>query len=103
MAIETPPWFWLVATVLAYLASRALYRRWRTAWLSPLLLTPAALMALATPLHINYAAYAADARWLSWMLGPVTVAFAVPIWQHRALLRRHWLALSAGMLVGSAV
>lgn len=36
------------------------------------------------------------------MLGPVTVAFAVPIWQQRALLARHWPTLLIGMLAGSA-
>ena len=47
--------------------------------------------------------YFEDTRWLTWMLGPATVAFAVPIYEHRAMIRRHWLSLSCGVLVGMPV
>jgi putative effector of murein hydrolase len=35
-----------------------------------------------------------------WLLGPATVAFAVPIYEYRKLIRRHWLSLSVGVTVG---
>jgi putative effector of murein hydrolase len=35
------------------------------------------------------------------LLGPATVAFAVPIYEQRGLIRRHWRVLGTGMLVGS--
>ncbi|WP_202799636.1 LrgB family protein [Rhodanobacter sp. 115] len=37
------------------------------------------------------------------MLGPATVAFALPIWRYRRLIRQHWAALLAGVLGGSTV
>lgn len=103
MTLDAVPLFWLLLTVAAYGVSRALYRRWPRYLLSPLLMTPAVLLAVAVPLHVRYADYAADAHYLALMLGPATVAFAVPIWQQRRLLARHWLALLGGMLAGSAV
>ena len=103
MTLDAVPLFWLLFTVAAYAVSRALYRRWPRYLLSPLLMTPAVLLAVAVPLHVRYADYAADAHYLALMLGPATVAFAVPIWQQRRLLARHWLALLGGMLAGSAV
>src|SRR6185369_2436272 len=33
---------------------------------------------------------------------PATVAFAVPIYEQRRLIARHWLLLLSGVLVGSA-
>lgn len=51
----------------------------------------------------------AESHWLLWLLGPATVAFAVPVYENRALMRRHWLSLSVGvftsvlMAVGSTV
>nr|WP_194718593.1 LrgB family protein [Pseudomonas typographi] len=95
------PLAWLGLTLLAYLGSRWLYRRTRIYVLSPLILVPALLLAIAAPLHTRYAEYSADTHWLMAVLGPVTVAFAVPIWQQRALLVRHWAALLLGMLAGS--
>ncbi|CAK9891232.1 MULTISPECIES: LrgB family protein [Pseudomonas] len=102
MTLEPMPLFWLALTLLAYLASRWLYRRTGRYLLSPLILVPAVLLAIAVPLHTAYAEYARNTHWLMSVLGPVTVAFAVPIWQQRALLARHWPALTLGMLVGSA-
>ncbi|KIU53597.1 MULTISPECIES: LrgB family protein [Pseudomonas] len=102
MTLEPMSLFWLALTLLAYLGSRWLYRRTGRYLLSPLILVPVVLLAVAVPLHTGYAEYARNTHWLMSVLGPVTVAFAVPIWQQRALLARHWPALSLGMLVGSA-
>ncbi|MCX2542490.1 LrgB family protein [Pseudomonas sp. COW5] len=102
MKLELMPMFWLAFTLLAYLFSRWLYRRTGRYVLSPLILVPALLLALAVPLHTAYAEYSSNTHWLMLVLGPVTVAFAVPIWQQRRLLVRHWSALLLGMLAGSA-
>ena len=102
MKLELMPMFWLAFTLLAYLFSRWLYRRTGRYVLSPLILVPALLLALAVPLHTAYAEYSSNTHWLMLVLGPVTVAFAVPIWQQWRLLVRHWSALLLGMLAGSA-
>ncbi|WP_409284047.1 LrgB family protein [Pseudomonas protegens] len=102
MKLELMPMFWLALTLGAYLFSRWIYRRTGRYLLSPLILVPALLLAIAVPLHTAYAEYAANTHWLMLVLGPVTVAFAIPIWQQRHLLMRHWLALLLGMLAGSA-
>jgi len=102
MKLELMPMFWLAFTLLAYVLSRWIYRRTGRYLLSPLILVPALLLALAVPLHTAYAEYSSDTHWLMWVLGPVTVAFAVPIWQQRQMLMRHWSALLLGMLAGSA-
>ncbi|RBJ84491.1 LrgB family protein [Pseudomonas sp. MWU12-2534b] len=103
MKLELMPMFWLALTLGAYLFSRWIYRRTGRYLLSPLILVPALLLAIAVPLHTAYAEYAANTHWLMLVLGPVTVAFAIPIWQQRHLLMRHWSALLLGMLAGSAV
>lgn len=103
MPTDWKPWFWLAFTIAAYLLSRWLYRRTGHYLLSPLLLPPLLLFGIAIPLHTAYREYAEQSHWLMLLLGPATVAFAIPIWQQRKLIARHWLALSAGMLVGSSV
>src|SRR6218665_2730092 len=35
------------------------------------------------------------------LLGPVTVAFAIPIYEQRAMIRRYWPVLAFGVTVGS--
>ena len=87
-------------TVALYFASKRLYARFRSPWLTPLLAVPAVLAAFVLVARIPYPVYFADTRWLMWLLGPATVAFAVPIYEYRQLLRRHWISLSVGVTVG---
>ncbi|GGA78771.1 murein hydrolase effector protein LrgB [Brucella endophytica] len=93
--------FWSLATILLYLAAKSLYRRWPLWWLTPLAVTPVLLTGVVLMLHSDYRAYIGGTHWLVALLGPATVAFAVPIYQQRALIRRHWPVLLAGVLVGS--
>jgi predicted murein hydrolase (TIGR00659 family) len=92
-----------VLTVALYFASKALYARVRSPWLTPLVAVPAVLAAIVVLAHIPYPVYFQDTRWLMWLLGPATVAFAVPIYEYRELLERHWISLTVGVTVGIVV
>ncbi|CDY73558.1 CidA-associated membrane protein CidB [Caballeronia glathei] len=92
-----------VLTVALYFASKRLYARFRSLWLTPLVAVPAVLALFVVLAQIPYPVYFADTRWLMWLLGPATVAFAVPIYEYRHLLRRHWISLSVGVTVGILV
>ncbi|HKT95114.1 MAG TPA: LrgB family protein [Paraburkholderia sp.] len=92
-----------ILTVALYFASKALYARFRSPWLTPLVAVPAVLGAIVLALHIPYPVYFQDTRWLMWLLGPATVAFAVPIYEYRELLKRHWISLAVGVTVGIVV
>ena len=103
MSLDKQALFWLALTLGGYLFSRQLYKRVRWYGFAPIVFVPVLLFAVAIPLHAHYADYSRDTNWLVALLGPATVAFAVPIWQQRALLARHWPALLVGMCAGSAV
>ena len=92
-----------ILTVALYFASKALYARFRSPWLTPLVAVPVVLGVLVLALHIPYPVYFQDTRWLMWLLGPATVAFAVPIYEYRDLLKRHWISLTVGVTVGIVV
>jgi predicted murein hydrolase (TIGR00659 family) len=92
---------WSAATIALYLLAKSLYRRWPRWWMSPLGVAPLLLVALALLLHTSYRDYIAGTDWLVALLGPATVAFAIPIYEQRALIRRHWPVLVVGVLVGS--
>src|ERR1700682_1790506 len=66
----------------------------------PLLIVPVLLGALIVFAHIPYPVYIQDTRWLVWLLGPTTIAFAVPIYEYRHTIRRHWLSLGLGVSTG---
>ncbi len=93
---------WSAATIALYLVAKRVNRRWPRWWTTPLALTPLLLMAVVVGCRESYGNYIAGTHWMVAMLGPATVAFAIPIYEQRALIRRHWPALLAGVLAGSA-
>jgi putative effector of murein hydrolase len=61
------------------------------------------LIALALLTHVRYPQYIAQTHWLVWLLGPTTVAFALPLHENRQLLRKHWMSIATGVIVASGV
>lgn len=93
---------WSVLTIVFYVIAKRLYARYARWWLTPLALAPALLIAVVLAAHVSYQDYIQGAGWMVSLLGPATVAFAVPIYEQRALVRRHWPVLLIGMVAGSA-
>lgn len=93
----------LLATVVCYAINKAVYQRFPTPLLMPIVATPLVLIALLLLTHVSYPQYIVQTRWLGWLLGPTTVAFALPLYQHRALLRKHVLSIATGVVVASVV
>ena len=81
---------------------RSYYER-NLVWLFWLNAGVAALLALVVLTGTQYGVYARDTHALVWMLGPATIAYALPIYERRALLRRYPLTLTIGVLTGLAL
>lgn len=92
-----------VITLLVYYLNKRLYRRWRTLILMPLVMTPMVLVVMLLVTHITWTDYIADSHWLIWLLGPATLAFAVPVYENMAIIKRHWMSLSAGVITATLV
>lgn len=94
--------FWSAVTIGLYVAAKRIYGRWPRWWLMPLAVAPMLIAAVVLTLHASYDDYIGGTRWLVLLLGPATVAFAVPIYERRALIRQQWPVLLVGMAAGSA-
>jgi predicted murein hydrolase (TIGR00659 family) len=100
--LSTNPLLHLTLTVSVFVLARWLYRRLgRRAWLNPVLLTVLVLVAILTLTGIPYQRYFEGAQFVHFLLGPATVALAVPLYRQLALLRRHPLSLAVSLLTGS--
>lgn len=97
------PIFCFVWTLGLYFAAKKLYTHFPRIWLAPAIVVPTLTIAMMLLAHIPYSAYSADTHWITWLLGPATIAFAVPIYEHREIARRNWIALSLGVCVGMTV
>ncbi|MBL0388078.1 LrgB family protein [Tumebacillus sp. ITR2] len=93
----------LIATVLVYLGAKFLHKRWSYVWFSPLVLGPLLLILLVKGTHVSYASYWSGAQWLSDLLGPATVAFAVPLYKNWAVMKRHAVEIVSSIVAGSLI
>jgi putative effector of murein hydrolase len=91
-----------VLTLALYGLAKKLYRRTGSWWTAPLAV-PLLVIGAVVVGHIPYHTYFQDTHWLSWLLGPATVAFAIPIYEQRQMIRKHALSLSCGVLVAMPV
>lgn len=93
----------LVITLGIYFANKRLYRRFRKLPLMPLVLTPALLVLMLVFGHISWQNYIGESHWLLWLLGPATIAFAVPVYDNLEIIKRHWMSLTAGVVTATVV
>ena len=98
------PLLWLTLTLVIYQAAFWLYRRCGEAPLcNPVLMAVALLVALLTGTGTPYQTYFDGAQFVHFLLGPATVALAIPLYLHTAKLRRMLLPVLGTLVVGATV
>jgi predicted murein hydrolase (TIGR00659 family) len=94
---------YLILTLGVYYAVKTIYKKWSKVYFSPLLITPLVLVVLLLSSGIPYESYNMGGQWLSDLLQPATVAFAVPLYKHFKILKKHAVEIIASVLFGSIV
>ncbi|MBL4918041.1 LrgB family protein [Szabonella alba] len=96
------PLLWLTATLAAYALGDAAFRAaGRRPFVNPVLVAVILLGLLLWLTGTPYATYFEGAQFVHFLLGPATVALALPLWEARAHVRRAALPVLAGVLVAS--
>ena len=101
--LRTGPLLWLTVTLAAYVAAQWIYERAKlNPALNPVALAVIMLAALLTVTGTDYQTYFEGAQFVHFLLGPATIALAVPLYSHfgkvRAVLVPMLVALLAGAL-----
>lgn len=92
----------LSLTLGAFLAAQWLYQRTgRAAWANPVAISIVIVSAVLTLGNIRYEDYFESAKFIHFLLGPATVALAVPLARLWPRLKEAWRPLTAGLLAGS--
>lgn len=100
--LAAQPLFWLALTLAAYLAGDWLAARsGRHPLVNPVMIAIAIVMAVLLLSGTPYERYFEGAQFVHVLLGPATVALAVPIMRHRALIRARGRAIGVALLCGA--
>ena len=99
--LEGNPALWLAVTLLYYAAGQYIYRLSKgNPLLAPIIIAVVGLIVTLLIFNIPYDRYFAGANLIHFLLGPATVALAVPLYEQRAKLVQLWLPLTIGLTVG---
>ncbi len=96
------PLLWLAVTVTVFWLAKQLYAATRNFPLfNPVLVSITGIVALLLFTHTDYGRYFEGAQFIHFLLGPATVALAVPLIDQVGTLKRSAVPFSVALLVGA--
>lgn len=102
-ALTASPLFGLTLTLLAYLVGRWLQKKTGSLLANPLLIATGLCIIFLLALDIPYQSYAKGGDVLRLLVVPATTALSLGIYRQYAVLKRHFVPVLLGCLVGSVV
>ena len=102
--LAAAPLTWLTVTFVAYLGAATVSKALRqTPLANPVLLSVAAVALLLELTGTDYATYFEGAQFIHFLLGPATVALAVPLMDNRDTMKRVAVPIALALVAGSTV
>lgn len=102
--LAASPLLGLTLTLLAYrLGWWAFVKSGRSPWVNPVLIAVALIAGALLATGTGYKEYFEGAQFVHFLLGPATVALAVPLFRHLRAVRKSFVAVAVSLVVGGAV
>ena len=98
--IADSAYFGVAVSLIGYEVGLLLRRKLKSSYINPLLIAIVFVMGALALLRVDYQAYNASAKYLSYLLTPATVCLAVPLYEQLELLKRNWKAVCTGIASG---
>ena len=93
-------YFGVTVSLIGYGAGIMLKKKFKYAFLNPLLISIIFVIGVVTLCGVDYESYENSAQYLSYLLTPATVCLAGPLYQQMTLLRKNLAAVACGILAG---
>lgn len=102
--LSATPLLWLTATIGTYLiADNLAGRLGNPPWANPVLLSVLLLSPVLVFTNTRYSTYFEGAQFIHFLLGPATVALALPLWDNRSTIQKSVIPILCALVAGSAV
>jgi putative effector of murein hydrolase len=100
--LATTPLLWLVVTLAAYVAGRVIQQACKgSALASPVLIAIVLAVVVVLATRTSYKSYFAGAQFINFLLGPATIALAIPLARNARLVRENLHSIGLALLAGS--
>ena len=97
------PIFGIVVTILFFNLGVYIQKKTNKPMFNPLLLTIIGIIAFLSITKIPYESYKLGADCINYLLGPVTVVLAIPLYKQFDLLKKHFIEIIVGIVSGVLV
>jgi predicted murein hydrolase (TIGR00659 family) len=92
-----------VLTFIIYRLAKLVYSKFAVPVFHPLLLAPILLILVIKGVNVSANQYLDATKWLTHLLGPATVAFAVPIYKHLPTIKKYMGTIMISVTTGTLV
>lgn len=102
-ALLNSPMFGIGLTIIVYVFCELIVNRFELNIIPPFVLACPIIMGIIyfqSP-HITYEQYAAGANFINFLLGPATVALALPLYRNRQTLKNNLAVIVSGVVVAT--
>ncbi|WML28630.1 LrgB family protein [Neobacillus sp. OS1-32] len=88
-------------TLIVYIAAIKLAKRFPSPFTTPILTATAVIIVILSSLGISYNQYTPAKDWMTFMLGPATVALAVPMYKNQKIIKDKLKPAVWGLMIGT--
>lgn len=93
----------IMLTIAVYYGMRCLYQRFPHPLLVPIATSTLIIVPFLLFSHISYSTYMIGGSWINGLLGPAVVSFAIPLYEHRKLVRENIVNILTSVFIGSLI
>ncbi|WP_428908374.1 LrgB family protein [Niallia sp. Krafla_26] len=93
----------IIGTMTIYYLAKKVYKKWSYPFFNPLLLSTTVIIAILYFINVPANTYIDQAKGITHLLGPATVAFAIPIYKYMPLLKKYFANIVVSISSGSLV
>jgi predicted murein hydrolase (TIGR00659 family) len=99
--LSSSVFFGVAVSLITYWIGLLLKKRFRWAFLNPLLIAVVLTILILLVTNVTYTDYNAGAKYLSYLLTPSTVCLAIPLYQQLAMLKKNLKAILISIAAGT--
>lgn len=89
---------WSLVSILVFILCNILAKVTKVSLLNPVLTTIIILIMILLITDINYKAYEKSTNWITYILGPIVVMLAVPLYNSRLELKKNLIPILCGVM-----
>ena len=91
----------IIITIVVYLGAKSLSVRIVSPFTTPILTASLIIIVILLTFDISYEQYSQAEEWMTFLLGPATVALAVPMYQNRTVIMEKIAPALFGLVIGT--